>query len=397
MKKNMIPFWMLGALLSSCGALPSSSSPANSSEREKIIVLNEIAQPFDMHSEVQRAYLDNGIPEEMDFAIADGKHENSKPLPLTLSWQAEASKAKYRVYVSEDESFRYAKEYQTTSPFLEITNLKLASTYYWKVVSEDEESEVSSFRTIEEGPRNLDIEGVSNVRDIGGWGIGENERIKQGLLYRGARLNDSYPEGWVKGGDDTGYEFTPEITSKGKQTFRNDLGIKTEIDLRVSERNGYPGIPPEEETFSAVEGVNYIAIPTAGSANINQCKPQIKKVFELFAEPDNYPMYFHCNIGTDRTGMIAYLLNAYLGVNEVDLYFDYLFSNFGLIALPNAYSSDPTHKTLSDLTNPTGAAGVVASFAGDTLSEKAENCLLGCGISEETLNAIRSILLDDAS
>ena len=125
-----------------------------------------------------------------------------------------------------------------------------------------------------------------------------------------------------------------------------------------------------------------------------QCKPEIKKVFEIFADRDNYPMYFHCNIGTDRTGMIAYLLNAYLGVNEVNLYFDYLFSNFGLIALPNAYSSDPTYKTLSDLTKPTGAAGIVSSFAGNTLSEKAKNCLLSCGISEETLTSIRSIFLD---
>lgn len=391
MKKKMMPFLAFAALLVSCGSSSSSSSPVKGSEAEKKIVLNEVSKPYDFHSDIQRAYLDNGIPEEMDFTIADGKHENSKPVPLTLSWQGEGE---YEVLLSEDESFQNAKRYQTNGDSLEVNNLKLASTYYWKVVSGTEESDVSSFKTIEEGPRNLDIDGVTNVRDVGGWEIGESKRIKQGLLYRGARLNDSYPEGWVKGGDDTGYEFSPEITEKGQKTFRDELGIKTEIDLRVSERNGYPGTPPEEETFSAVEGVDYVAVPTAGSANINQCKPEIKRIFELFADRNNYPMYFHCNIGTDRTGMITYLLNAYLGVNEVNLYFDYLFSNFGLIALPNAYSSDPTHKTLSDLTKPTGAAGVVSSFAGDTLSEKAKNCLLSCDISEGTLNSIRSILLD---
>ena len=392
----MMPLLALAALVCSCGMPSEPSSSVMNSESEKKIVLQETTEPFDMHSEVQKAYLDNGIPEEMDFSIIDGKHENSKPVPLTLSWQGEKGDDGYRVYLAEDESFHEAKEFRTASSSLEITNLKIASTYYWKVVSGNEESAVSSFRTIGEGPRNLDVDGVTNVRDIGGWGIGENKRIKQGLLYRGARLNDSYPEGWVKGGDDTGYEFTPEITEKGKTAFRDDLGIKTEIDLRLAERNGYPGIPPEEETFSAVEGVRYIAIPTPGSANINQCKPEIKRVFELFADRNNYPMYFHCNIGTDRTGMIAYLLNAYLGANEVDLYFDYLFSNFGLIAVPNAYSSDPTYKTLSDLTKPTGAAGVVSSFAGNTLSEKAKNCLLSCGISEDTLAAVRSIFLDDA-
>ncbi len=392
MKKNQLPILLFTVFATSC-ASPSASSDSEAPADKPSIILEEVKQVYDFHSEVQKGYLDGGIPEEIDHSIADGRHENSKPIPLTLSWESSLESDAFEVLLSESEGFEQAVHYPCQGNSIQIENLKLASTYYWKVVSRDEESEASSFQTIDEGPRNLDIDGVTNVRDLGGYSVGGGKRIKQGLLFRGARLNNSYPDGWVKGGDDTGYEFEPEITEKGKKTFKEELGIKTEIDLRISARNGYPGLPPEEELFSAVEGVDYVAIPTAGSANINACKPEIKKIFETFAEESNYPIYFHCNIGTDRTGMVAYLLNAYLGVNEIELYFDYMFSNFGLIAMPNAYDSDPTYKDLRDLTKPAGAAGVVSNYPGTTLSEKAKNCLLDCGIEESALEKISAILI----
>ena len=42
-------------------------------------------------------------------------------------------------------------------------------------------------------------------------------------------------------------------------------------------------------------------------------------------------LLLHCSIGTDRTGVICFLINALLGVSEEDLYKDYLFSMFGMI------------------------------------------------------------------
>lgn len=391
--KAMFLLPIIGILIACGGASSSEGNDISSLSELSPITLHQVQGAYDFHSPVQREYLDAGIPEEMNRDVADGKHENSKPMPLTLTWESK-NKGTYEIEISEEKDFKASKKYAAEKESYEINNLKLATTYYWRVKQGDSVSDVSSFQTIGDGPRNLDIDGVTNVRDLGGWEIGNGKRINQGLLFRGARLNDSYPEGWIKGGDDSGYVFTPEITEKGCKSFTDELGIATEIDLRLSARNGYPGLPPEEQTYSAVEGVNYIAIPTGGSANINQCKEEIKLVFEIIADKKNYPVYFHCNIGTDRTGMIAYLLNAYLGVNEIDLYFDYMFSNFGLIAVPNAYDSDPTYKELADLTKVTGAAGVVSSFSGKTLAEKAKNCLLSCDIDEATLEAIKAIMLD---
>ena len=49
----------------------------------------------------------------------------------------------------------------------------------------------------------------------------------------------------------------------------------------------------------------------------------LKDAFAIFGNKDNYPIVMHCSIGTDRTGMLAFLINSLLGVSEEDLYKDY--------------------------------------------------------------------------
>lgn len=358
------------------------------------IHLNSVGY-VDFHTDLQLAYLDDA-PDAMSTSI-DGKNENSKPKATTLTWTAEGVQGPFNVYLSERSDLEKAVTFTTQTSSVDIINLKIATTYYWKVENANGNtvSEVGRFETIDQGPRNLDIDGVTNVRDVGGWLTSFNDtRIVQGLLYRGARLNNSYPEGFKKGGDDTGYEYQAEITEKGKKTFREELGIKTEIDFRTRDRNGYPGTTDQNETlFASVEGTEYISIPMSGSASILDSKQELQRLFAILANKNSYPVYYHCNIGTDRTGMVSYLLGALCGVSQGDLYYDYMFSNFGTIALPNAYSSNPKAKVLTDLTTGNGAASVVASFKGETLVKKAEACLKECGISESTYNAVRDILL----
>lgn len=168
--------------------------------------------------------------------------------------------------------------------------------------------------------------------------------------------------------------------------------------MREKGQNGYPGTT-DEVTYSMVDGVNYIAIPMDGGADVDVSKEQIKAFFTVLADRNNYPMYYHCNIGTDRTGMVTYLLNALLGVSDHDLYIDYMFSNFGVIALPSKQVSNPARKELFDLTTYNkskkkgGAAYRVALYPGDTLSEQAENCLLDCGVTAKQIAAIKAIML----
>ncbi len=205
-------------------------------------------------------------------------------------------------------------------------NAMLGTTYYWNVSSRDDEDDIStsgtsSFTTESQGPRNLYVDGVTNVRDLGGWATVDGGRIRQGLLYRGGRFSSN---------DST----SVTISAKGILTLRDEIGIKTEIDLRqttaVNNRNESGGL-----TASPLgDSVRYCAFPMEYGEVLFSDPKNIQRIREIFAflsDESNYPIYFHCSIGTDRTGLIAWLVNGLCGVSENDLWRDYLFSDFGQI------------------------------------------------------------------
>ena len=218
------------------------------------------------------------------------------------------------------------------------------------------ESEIASFTTTEQGPRNLKVEGVTNFRDIGGWKTKSGRTVKQGMIYRTARVD--------------------YITEAGLKTMREELGIKTEIDLR-------PG-----KSKSVLQGFRFYDFGCADTATLRDLEEALIKIFDVLADESNYPVFFHCNIGTDRTGGVVYVINALLGVAEEDLYYDYCFSNFGKISSDDATSFTPrTADTIY---------GKIVYFlkrqTGKTLQEKTRNYLISIGISEETLNTVVRLL-----
>ena len=75
-----------------------------------------------------------------------------------------------------------------------------------------------SFTTSGEAPRNLDIEGVTNVRDMGGWPLEEGGYERQGMIYRGAKFNQDE-------------SAEPVVTENGIKTLQDELKIKTELDV----------------------------------------------------------------------------------------------------------------------------------------------------------------------
>ena len=199
------------------------------------------------------------------------------------------------------------------------------------------------------------MDGVKNVRDIAGYG-----KIKQGLLYRGGAFEEIEND-----------ELKINVSESGKKTLVENLKIKTEIDLRRDKTlNGY--IENCGLTKSTVEGLNYIALPMYyGGRNVLTYKDnkydnpaQFKYFFELASDENNYPMYFHCSHGKDRTGGLAYVIEALLGLEDEYLYRDYLVSsladesyrmkkesvddNFGKTL--NEYCSEETELSLADRT-----------------------------------------------
>ena len=86
---------------------------------------------------------------------------------------------------------------------------------------------------------------------------------------------------------------------------------------------------------------------------------------------------------TDRTGYIAWLINACLGVKKEDLYRDYLFSNFGNIG---------GKRTVNNINNKY-VTSIINNTNGATLKEKAVNYLLSLGVKQSQIDTLYSIML----
>ena len=116
---------------------------------------------------------------------------------------------------------------------------------------------------------------------------------------------------------------------------------------------------------------------------------------QFLSKKNNYPVYFHCNIGTNRTGTVAMLLQALCGVEEEELLKDYMFSNFGTICVAERqYDKKPEPRAeTTDVTVTNEVFYRIVNASGSNISEKAISVLKQAGVSEETALKVKSLLL----
>lgn len=351
MKKIILFLLILALALSavSCGKAPA----------DDLLPPDDSVAAVSLHTEAQAAYL-AGDP-ALFSRYASGKEELSRPLPVVL--RAEDGAAAIELY--EGAKITEAIRLPVSGGQAVAYNLLLGTGYSYRSLDAAGEQigSLGSFITEAQAPRNLDIGGVTNARDLGGWQTADG-RIRQGMLFRTAKYNADESSDLL-------------ITEEGIETMTKSLGIRTEIDLRMVEDNESGGI-----TASPLgEGVNYIAFPMQSGGNILTLnKDRFAALFALFADEANYPIAFHCSIGTDRTGAVAFLIGALLGMSEEDLSRDYLFSNFGEIG---------GMRTASAVKN---YLQTIKAASGNTLAEKARNYLLSVGVAAEDLDALCALM-----
>lgn len=179
----------------------------------------------------------------------------------------------------------------------------------------------------------VELEGISNVRDLGGIPVEGNRVVAPGLLFRGSALFG--------------------LTDADCKTLFEKLGIVRVIDLRTGwEREAKPDIQ--------VEGVEYLHIPfydlekvgieytepAAGTKVIGRdiaCNPDrfyrslpnpltlrqmregVRRVLDSAIAGQS--VYVHCSGGKDRAGILTLLVLTVLGADEDAILDDYLFTN----------------------------------------------------------------------
>lgn len=309
---------------------------------------------YNLHTPLQHQFFHRS--DMNSTSLAGGTEELSRPLSINIDWSNDTHNEKYNFVISkyEDYSHPFYSLTNISNKYYDVWNLEKGTRYFYKVetASSNEIVKEDSLKTSNESIRNLYVSGVTNVRDLGGYKTLNGKYVHQGLAYRCGRLNHNNEE-----------VVSPKITEKGIDMMVNTLGIKCEIDLRKIRDNEVGGL-----TTTSVLGdeISYFQCPMEYNGNmLKMNKEEIRNVFEVLGDKKNYPFCFHCSIGTDRTGMLAYVLNALLGVSINDLYNDYLFSNFGNIG---------SSRSIAGISG--SYIATINNYKGNTLSQKVYNYLI---------------------
>lgn len=293
-----------------------------------------------------------------------GKGEQLLMKPVKIEWEAE--NAKYcELWIANNARFKNAEKYTVLGNSVELERLIPNETYYWKVKTTDQNGEqrfskVYCFQT-EGRIRTVAIDGVSNVRDLGGAVTKDGKTIRYGMLYRSAN------------GD--------SITEKGMDTVKK-LGIKTDLDLRGNVVETSPfGKDVEIVKISAA----YYRGGDTGIDGSEKYKNAFRDELKVCADPDRYPMLFHCQIGRDRTGTLSFVLQALCGVEKESLIREYELSYLSVDG--TADGNQTMVRFIEDLYQ------YINGFSGATFVEKTENLVKSLGVTDKEIASIRSILL----
>ena len=312
--KNRI---LLLATLAVVCACSSSKSALNTVSTSNAAVSSQVAPAAqftfgavecDIENEGTRKFLEEvDYSSDPDYVLSFAKEykseygANDKPLPVRITWTGGAVA---KLMLSTSPQFDDAREVPVEASQAVIYNLIPGVQYYYRILDAGG-NVLRSASFTPEGPMRMINGVVGNMRDLGGWKA-DGGHIVYGRLYRGAALE--------------------RISDSGKKIFLNDLGISVDLDLRGYKESEY-------HVGAVINEVEYLKLPLEknlgrGTGRTNELYQQaIRSIIGWLGEGRN--VYFHCAGGADRTGSLAFLIEALLGVSESDLSKDYELTTFG--------------------------------------------------------------------
>ncbi len=326
---------------------------------------------------------------------------------ISFSWEDTGINETYIIKFSYDANFNdVILEYETSKNSIEELGVFIPGlTYYYKVVgSNSGESMVDSFKTKNLPVRYITAGAVLNMRDIGGYQTKDGSTVKYGMLYRGGALDGSENP---QGAQYILERGTSRLDDMGLKVFNEYLGIKGEIDLRgvTEDQHMTPAFNDDPKLLCQLEGVAASALwNKPEDVNVTRA---FKEYFKFLADESNYPIYFHCNGGADRTGALAFLINGLLGVEYDDLCLDYELTSFsfaaGGIRKRSDIGTDPDGNAYFLEANDKDPAvaycvkTLIQRYGDSTedLTYAIENYLIkACGVTKEEISSIRRIMLE---
>lgn len=268
------------------------------------------------------------------------------------------------------------------------------------------------------------IDGVVNMRDLGGQPTRDGRRVRAGLVHRSGHLGSLAR---LDGDSSTTDRSDGDVVERA---FRR-TGIATVFDLRtVAEVTRSPDVVPEpvevvhlDVLADATESIaahlsEIFADPTSATrvfsdgvidrhyqqtyrnlVLLDSARTAYSQLFALLVATDA-PVLFHCTAGKDRTGWAAAVLLSLLGVDDDAITAEYLRSNDHVLEAFGPYlqqfadmGGDPSllePAFLVDESYLDAARGAVRSEYG-SIERYAEQAL---GVARQQQAALRDRLLE---
>jgi protein-tyrosine phosphatase len=250
--------------------------------------------------------------------------------------------------------------------------------------------------------RLIPLEGPANFRDLGGYENDRGQLVRPGRVFRSDSLSFM---------SDADVVHVTEV-----------LGLRTVIDLRAgTEVEKFTHGPLEtleslpvtvwhmpivDETRREYEGRDaeawssgeVIPLDDLYLLMLNRFGHRFVAVLDLIANEDNQPVVFHCAAGKDRTGLVAMLLLALLGVDREIIAADYALTHERMPVLLERHQARANEGGVAEIGKQRWAVDAVAMAAViDRLIAdhgSIEGYVLAHGLRPDAIAGLRSSLLE---
>lgn len=240
----------------------------------------------------------------------------------------------------------------------------------------------------------LRIDGLVNVRDLGGM------RTRDGRVVRSRQV--------IRGDNPKG------LTEQGQQDLSAVVGPAVVVDLRIRievDREGYTILHDPVRVVNLPmlpqSGVNQEQIDAGAADNlvddylrqIDVNAPSIVEALRLIADPANRPVFLHCTAGKDRTGIVVAMLLSILGVADEDIVADYHVTTKNMAPVLERIRSAPVFKENGLAYAPDWIFASEPATMREFLRRmaegygSAEDWARGHGLSDEEIDVLRATLL----
>ncbi len=210
-------------------------------------------------------------------------------------------------------------------------------------------------------PRHIHFESVPNFRDLGGYRTHDGRTVAWRRLFRSAALHKMNDREMARLKQDISPRAVIDLRSPQDPEQNPEVLLLKKIGARY-----YP-MPfstwPWSGPWKRADSASYVKDEAQAHPNATNMgeiylyriseKPFGKRLvdaLEIIAERDNHPLVFHCTAGKDRTGVLAAMVLAAMGIVDKDVVEDYTLSAPLMKEIRNRMTSDPeTAQGVKDL------------------------------------------------